>query len=95
MEKRNKGQTIIYKMLHREKWRLYKANLFQTCSTSGICHVTFAINLVISHEWGENGIALNEKWNISVIICYTDITWGELYFCFKYDAKFANKTKII
>ena len=43
-----------------------------SCSTSGTRGVNLVTNPVISHEWGKDWKYLH-KWNISMVICDTDI----------------------
>ena len=67
--KKAKGQATIYKTLHRNQ-KIEKLGWTQVL-TSGIRRVTLGTNRVIRHEWEKESVY--DKWNISVVICDTDI----------------------
>jgi len=79
-EKRTKGQTTIYKILHEkpkiEQYELYQnrcsGRVSSSCSTNGIRHDTVVTYPVLSciRKWPESAY---DKWNISAVFWDTDI----------------------
>jgi hypothetical protein len=52
----------------------YSGREISYCSTSDTCRVNIVTNLVISHKQTRKGPgSAYDKWNISVVICDTDI----------------------
>jgi len=51
----------------------YSGRVSSSCSTSGIRRVNLVTNPVISHARRKGPGGVYDKWNISVVICDTDI----------------------
>ena len=64
-----------YKTKDRVTWTLLKTGVSSSCSTSGSCHVNLVTNPVDDDKsWMRKGPgSVYDKWNISVVICDTDI----------------------
>ena len=74
-------QNIKYKTKDRvtltllKPWvgRRFSGRVSSSCSTSDIRRVNLVTNPVISHELGKGPGSAYDEWNISVVICDTDI----------------------
>ena len=90
--KSTKGQTTIYKTYtYKTKERVTRnplktggelmcsGRVSSSCSTSGTRRVNLVTNPVINHKRRKERRSVYDKWNISAVICDTDIPQRSMY----------------
>jgi hypothetical protein len=93
--KRTKGQTMIWKTLHRKLKTInnqgYYRRVSGSCFTIGTRHVTLVTNLVISHEWEKDRVFLMTREalvNWWIFGLHSPDVWSLLIACIMCRAKY-------